>query len=101
MSKIITIGALLAVSAATWQLGASISHEAVNLALGVLLGSMFGGGLLAVAVSAPKRIDIFHHNAPELSQKPTQLVAQQERFIVLDNVKQLTTAHRARIEVSR
>ena len=109
MSKIISIGALLALMAATWQMGASISHDSMWLAFGLLLGVFVVGlptALIVASVTSQRaRLDIYHHTATETPrepvQQPTALTVQPERFIVLDNAKRITTANQARLEVSQ
>lgn len=99
MIKLIAIGALITICAITWQIGASLSHEAVGMALGVIVGMMAGIPAALIGLSASPRVT--NNTVNVTAQASVERAAERlpERFQVVGQRQQLQAVIMKRLEV--
>jgi hypothetical protein len=113
MKKFIAISALLLIAVGGWQLGASMSTDALGMALGIILGMMAGIPSALIAIVATKnneqriRHEYTHRVIAEtplvplvpLVQQMTTFEPRARRVTVIDERNKLAAAINKRLEV--
>jgi hypothetical protein len=107
MKKFIAISALLLIAVGGWQLGASMSTDALGMALGIILGMMAGIPSALIAIVATKnneqriRHEYTHRVIMEtpLVQHLATFEPRARRVTVIDERNKLSASINKRLEV--